>query len=78
MSKYDLRYNRAQKGLVGVLCRPNSDSWELEEEFSDEVKSGQKKKLLRDGKLSLWTDTTTQRYARTSNALKTVKYIGFQ
>lgn len=44
MSKYDLRYNRAQKGLVGVLCRPNSDSWELEEEFSDEVKSGQKKK----------------------------------
>ena len=43
MSKYDLGYNRAQKGLVGVLCRPNSDSWELEEEFSDEVKSGQKK-----------------------------------
>ena len=44
MSKYDLGYNRAQKGLVGVLHRPNSDSWELEEEFSDEVKSGQKKK----------------------------------
>jgi len=44
MSKYDLGYNRAQKGSVGVLCRPNSDSWELEEEFSDEVKSGQKKK----------------------------------
>ena len=44
MSKYDLGYNRAQKGLVGVLRRPNSDSWELEEEFSDEVKSGQKKK----------------------------------
>ena len=44
MSKYDLGYKRAQKGLVGILCRPNSDSWELEEEFSDEVKSGQKKK----------------------------------
>ena len=78
MSKYDLGYNRARKGLVAVLCRPNSDSWELEEEFSDEVKSGQKKKILPDRKLSLWTDTTTQRYARTSNALKTVKYIGFQ
>ena len=36
MSKYDLGYNRAQKGLC--------DSWELEEEFSEEVKSGQKKK----------------------------------
>lgn len=78
MSKYDLGYKTAQKGLVGILRRPNSDSWELEKEFSDEVKSGQKKKLLRDGKLSLWTDTTTQRYAWTSNALKTVKYIGFQ
>ena len=44
MSKYDLGYKRAQKGLVGILCRPNSDSWKLEEEFSDEVKSGQKKK----------------------------------
>ena len=44
MSKYDLGYKRAQKGLVGILCRPNSDSWELEEEFSHEVKSGQKKK----------------------------------
>ena len=44
MSKYDLGYKRAQKGLVGILCRPNSDSWELEEEFSDEVKSGQKKR----------------------------------
>ena len=44
MSKYDLGYKRAQKGLVGILCRPNSDSWELEKEFSDEVKSGQKKK----------------------------------
>ena len=44
MSKYDLGYKRAQKGLAGILCRPNSDSWELEEEFSDEVKSGQKKK----------------------------------
>lgn len=44
MSKYDLGYKRAQKGLVGILCRPNGDSWELEEEFSDEVKSGQKKK----------------------------------
>ena len=44
MSKYDLGYKRAQMGLVGILCRPNSDSWELEEEFSDEVKSGQKKK----------------------------------
>lgn len=44
MSKYDLGYKRAQKGLVGILRRPNSDSWELEEEFSDEVKSGQKKK----------------------------------
>ena len=78
MSKYDLGYNKAQKGLVGVLRRPNSDSWELEEEFSDEVKSGEKKKLLLDGKLSLWTDTTTQRYAWTSSALKTVKNIGFQ
>lgn len=44
MSKYDLGYKTAQKGLVGILCRPNSDSWELEKEFSDEVKSGQKKK----------------------------------
>ena len=78
MSKYDLGYNRAQKSLLGVLRRPNSDSWELEEEFSDEVKSGQNKKLLLDGKLSLWTDTTTQRYAWTSSALKTVKNIGFQ
>ena len=38
MNKYDMGYNRAQKGL----CRPNSDSWELEEEFSEEFKSGQK------------------------------------
>lgn len=44
MSKYDLGYKTAQKGLVGILCRPNSDSWELEKEFSDEVKSEQKKK----------------------------------
>ena len=78
MSKYDLGYNRAQKGLVGVLCRPNSDSWELEEEFSDEVKSDKRKNRLPDGKLSLWTDTTTQRYAWTNNALKTVKNVDFQ
>ena len=39
MSKYDLGYNRAYKGLVRVLSRPNSEFWGVEEEFSDQVKS---------------------------------------